>query len=494
MAFLFKDITTRQIAQLALDTTKQIGCVKRRQSMQKRLDYFQDKQLSYLTDALNTQFEFVDRLKLQKEFYNITNLLINELAVLYNEEPLRELLYASEKEQELYSEIVDKSKLNSLMQQVNKLCKLTKTVLVRPVWNEREQIIKYRIYTPNIFDVIQDENDPTRAKAIIYSNNYPTADLRFYNNDDNRTSKDAFEQDNTVFHCWTDEKYFMFTFQMDKKGKDWEVVLLDNPDNRDNINPYGTTDIFVPFRDGYAIDDFFIEGGDDLIETNELLNIKLTELNYLIKMQSFSIPVRKGATDNKPMILDPSMTLDLPPDDDMGKSDFKFVSPDAKITEVQTEIEQKLRRLALKYRINPDMFIASGNKSSADSLQLQNFKQGQIIKADKPFYRGAEHKLFEMTRLVNNQHNSSKLSDTCDLMIDYREIELPQTKEQEDMHNLMMFNNGLITKADWLLKENPDLRDIDQAKEQLALMEEETPAPRLDNEQDDEQNEPDPTQ
>ena len=93
MPFFFKNITTKQIALQALDATKETGSLLRRQDMQKRLDYFNDKQDSYLEQALYKQFEYPDRLKLQREFFNITNLMINELAVLYNEDPLREMKY-----------------------------------------------------------------------------------------------------------------------------------------------------------------------------------------------------------------------------------------------------------------------------------------------------------------------------------------------------------------------------------------------------------------
>ena len=188
---------------------------ERMQNMQKRIDYMDDKQLNYLSKALADQFEFPDRLKLQKEFFNITNLMINELAILYSEEPLRELSEgASEKESEYYSEIVTNTELNTLMQQVNKLTKLTKNVLVRPVWsNDR---IEYRVYTPNMFDIIQDEQNPGKAKAVIYSYTYEDADAQFYNNDDPYTNKDQFKAPDTIFHCWTDEKYYMFTFQLSK--------------------------------------------------------------------------------------------------------------------------------------------------------------------------------------------------------------------------------------------------------------------------------------
>ena len=470
MPFLFKKINTRQVAELALNVTKDSGSILRRQDMQKRIDYFNDKQEQYLTNALLLQFEYPDRLKLQKEFFNITNLMINELAVLYNEDPLRELKDGNDKDAEIFDAILENTNLNNTLQTVNQYTKLLKTVLVKPEWDKDAESIAYRIFTPNMYDVIMDEINPTKAKAIVYSNNF-SSDI-FYNNDDTKTSKDQFQQPDTVFHVWTAEQYFMFTYQLGRKGE-IVITLKDNPENADNINPYGTLDIFVPFRDGTVVDDFFLEGGSDIIVTNEAINIKLTELNYLIKMQSFSIPVRKGAAKGStPVVLDPSMTIDLPADDDMGKSDFKFVSPEAKITEVQSEIEQKLRRIALKYKMNPDMFNASGNKSSSESLQLQNYAQGRLIKKDKPYFRKAELNLFKMTKIVNNTHNAAKFSDNVTLFVDFRDSEMPMTVKDKDAHNLTLYNNGLITKAEWLLEDNPDLGDIKTAEEKIAAIDE----------------------
>ncbi len=474
MPFFFKDITTKQIAQQALDATKQTGSMLRRQAMQKRLDYFNDKQDTYLMTALYNQFQYPERLKLQREFYNITKMMINELAVLYNEDPLREVMDGSESDKELFQDILDNTNLNNVLQSVNEYVKLMRTVLVKPEW-DGERVV-YRLFTPNMFDVIMDEQNPNKAKAIIYSRNYPSPSSQLYGNDDRNDKKDKFQESNTVFHCWTDKNYFMFTYQMSEKG-DAVAKLIDNPNNPDNINPYGTIDIFVPFRDAVPIDDFFIDGGDDLIVTNEAVNIKLTELNYLIKMQSFAIPVRKGASDTAPLILDPSMTIDLPADDDMGKSDFKFVSPDAKIAEIQSEIEQKVRRIALKYKMNPDMFTASGNRSSSEALQLQNYAQGRLIKKDKPYFRKNEMQLFEMTKLVNNTHNSMKFSDKAWLFIDFRDSEIPMTQTDKDAHMLTMLNNGLITKAEWLLEENPDLGDIEAAQKKIDEIEKTVPMP-----------------
>lgn len=489
MFFRKKNLDSLGIAQQAVARLRTDNSRIRRQAMKKRLDYYYGKQLNYLDELLNTQFKNPERLKLQKEFLNITQLIIDELAVLYSQPPKRELIDIGDKSdttdklQAAYQEVITCGRLDSTMALANKLSKLCKTVLVRPVW--RDEKIEFDIYTPNMFDVIQDPANPTKALAIIYCNQVDYEISKQINNDDKRINQDPFTLPNTIYYVWTKEKHFGFTYTM-SPANEVKVELEKNDGNLDNVNPYGELP-FVCIYDGIPLDNFFIEGGDDLINANEINNVKLVEKNHLTKMQSFSIPVRKGADNTKDeVILDPSMLVDIPADDDVRKgSDFYFVSPDAKIQEIDDDIQSRLTRLATKHKLNPEMFKASGNRSSADSLQMQAYYLGKVISADKPVYTYFEKELFETMRLVYNYHSKSdKIPEEANLFIDYKDIEVPSTVEQEDAHNLIMHQNGLMSKADWLMKENPDIRDAEQAEEKLAEIDEEAREAKKQNMQD----------
>jgi len=469
-----QDISSMEIAKQAVAQLRTGTSRLRRSEMKKRIDYFYGKQLNYLDELLQIQFKYPERLKLQKEILNITEMIVSELAVLYSVNPKRELIEINDNEdiQKLYSKIIDDGKLNSIMSLANKLAKLCKTVLVRPVW--REEKIEYDLYTPNMFDVIQDVKNPTKAIGIVYANQIDLTKSKNINNNDTNISSDSFSLENTIFYVWTKEKHFAFTYTMSKSN---EVIieLITNENNKNNENPYKILP-FIPVYDGVPVDNFFVEGGDDLINANEINNVKLVEKNYLTKMQSFSIPVRKGADNTKDeVIMDPSMLIDLPADDDIRKgSDFYFVSPEAKIEEIQNDINDRLRRVAVKHKLNPDLFVSSGDKSSAESLQLQAYYLGKVIQADKPIYACYEKEIFDVTRIVYNYESKGmKLPEEAELFIDYKDVEIPTTIEQEDAHNLIMFQNGLLSKVDWLMKENPDFRDEEQAEEKLEKIKEE---------------------
>ena len=83
----FKNVTSEALAKQALAIMLNPASKLRRKNMQKRLDYFNDIQLNYLDTLLAQQFAKYQSMKLQKEFFNLTKLVIDELSVIYNEEP-----------------------------------------------------------------------------------------------------------------------------------------------------------------------------------------------------------------------------------------------------------------------------------------------------------------------------------------------------------------------------------------------------------------------
>lgn len=472
MAFLeqlfdsFKAPTNATQATQALQLLNGTASRQRRISMQKRMDYYYDKQEQYLKDMLLKQFKQPERINLQKEFDNITRFIVDEIAVLYNEPPFREIQEGSAQDIEIYDEIIKGSQFDIMMQQANRFTKLFKTAIMRPVW--RNNSIQYDIYTPNMFDVFQDVIDPTIPIGVVWCSSIDLFNEILLNNDDKRGAHDKFDESNLVFYYLDAQSFIVFSLAFSRSGEIISKIHV-NQQNESNINPYGVLP-FVTLRDGVPIGKYFLEGGDDLIATNEAINVKLTELNYLTKMQAFSIPVRKGADDRSGSItLDPSLTIDLPADDDQSRNaDFKFVSPDAKIEELEKTIDAKKARISIKYGISLERFTASAQKSSAQALQLRAFDQARVIKADKPLWFEYEKQLFDMTRIIWNHHNPDRqISQGAKLFVDYKETEVPTTQEDEDQHNLLLFNNGLQSKRQWLMKENPDLRTEKQAEEAL---------------------------
>lgn len=442
----------------------------RRQRFQKRIDYYYGVQEKYLDEDIKSNFKYPDRIKLQKEFKDITRFITDELAIIYNDAPTRMLIDGSENDVDILSDIWEKSHIDLVMKTVNQLTKLCRTVAVKVSW--RNDRIQYDIYTPNIFDVIPDKLDNTQADALIYADIVDSDnDSDYINNDNPSVSRDKFEDTDAIFYYWDKERFIQFKRSGNNKKRADVASLNGNPEY---INPYKELP-FVFFREGYPTDNFYIQGGDDLINGNSIINQKETEKNYLTKMQSFSQLVRKGAPEGAPDVIgDPSMVFDIPADSDINRNnDVKYITPEARIEELRNDIREKKRDIAINHKLDPDIFEVSRQRSSAESLQMQNANQARIIAGDKPFYSIYEQQLFEKTRLVYNTHNANKISDDCYLSIDYGDVETIMTIEEEDAHNIVMVNNGLMSKVDWIMSVNGDITTREEAIKRLQLIEDE---------------------
>jgi hypothetical protein len=474
---VFNSLGEKSVEQLSLEAlnfAKHASNVERRENIHRRIDYMNGIQLPYLEKLISKQFSDPSRLRLQLEYFNLTEMIISELATLYSESPSRELVDATETDQKIYEEIVETSQINTVMSTVNKFSKLCKTVAVMPVF--RDGALELDILTPDMFDVVQDPINPTRANAIIYTlsshDTNPLLNVNGWGTGNQGNQFDPMQLIGQVYVYWDKSKSVVFSY--DIRNNQYIPKIKMQHGNENNINPFGVLPtVFI--RDRFPVDQFFIEGGDDLINANEILNVKLTELNYLTKMQAFSQPVAKGADDKLVFRSDPSTLITIPADTDiLSGSDFKFVSPDARINEMIADIENRLRRTAIRYKLPAEMFSVSGSKSSGFSIEMQNLQLSKAVKGDKPMYAHFENQLFNLMRLVWNYNNPGrKISDSAKVRIDYAELETPVSQAEEDAHFSVLLSNNIISRTRWAMEINPDLETVEKAKEYLALIDDE---------------------
>lgn len=465
----FKNLTTQAVLK-SIQQIRKIQNDKRRRDIEKRIDFYNDVQEYYIRKEIYKTFKYPDRIKLQLEYVNITRMIIDELAALYTSEPIRTLEGGTDNDKKIYEKIVEEGQLNLWMEQLQKLTKLTKTCLIRPVIRDpinNSELMEFDILTPNMFDVVQNNFNPLVPDAVLYVQFLNTMlDNRYYGNTGGFKGFDPMQQLDVYYYYWSNDEYFCFNgggqrvAMKDAEGKDL---------NPQNVNPFKTLP-FVTCRDGMPFDRFFMEGGDDLVSTNQMINIKLTELNYLTKMQAFSVPVRLGADSKDGFTLDPSMTVDLSTGsvNDKAAPDFKFVSPAPLIKELLETIESKLQTIALRYKLSPTMLTISKDPSSGFSIQMQNFYMDKQVRRDMPLWRNYEKQLFEKIKIVWNTYNpDNKFSDKCELKIDYQGVDGPKLQSDIDAHWLLMESNGIRSKAEWLMAEDPDVTSIEEAQARL---------------------------
>jgi hypothetical protein len=231
----------------------------RKQEAAKRLDYYHDEQLSHLEVRLNELFS--DPSSMVKVELNLVKKIINNLAQVYRENPIR-TIEGTEKEQEIFSKLAVTCGLNIKLKQASRYCKLLKTILLRPVW--RNNKLDLDILTGNILDVETGEGPEILEKVLV-------AD---YGNSD--------KIEDVSYSLWTATSWK----KLDYRGN----IIEQKP------NPYKVLPFLPVFDYPPTSSSFWLAGGDDLISLQEAINIKLVDLIYLLSQQSFGVGYIKGAT------------------------------------------------------------------------------------------------------------------------------------------------------------------------------------------------------
>ncbi len=411
----------------------------------KRLDYYYDRQLTYLQDMISTQFAHTDPLSLQPHFFNIVKPIVNETAMIYRSGARRSLIRDSNKPvgaklTKLWTFIQQKTRYETIMKTANRHVKLCRNVLIKPSF--RYNSIKLDILTPNLVDVLVDDNDPTEPDVIAYAR-----PLSQY--EDNWTLDNHY-----VIHYWDKNRYLRLSARGD---------IIVNPGNRNGINPYDVLP-FVRFTDELPHESFFVQGGDDLIIAQDNINIKLTQLNYLVKMQTFSVPILIGYRGPEQITISPGKPLIIPLGmiGDQGSPDFRFESPDPQIKELITLLEHEIMRIFRAYGVSNADFSLRGGVKSGFALVMENLKLLESRENELPFFEDAEEELFEVIKKVwnyhapflpaNNQFSGVTFPEDIHLKVTVNDISLPQPQGEELAEWRFMFNNKLVTPIDFLIR------------------------------------------
>lgn len=402
----------------------------RKTEVAKRLRFYHGEQLTDLDALLSSLFSEPD--KLTKVVLNITRKVIDNLAQVYTESPLR-TVEGSEKDQQLYEEMIEQASLDIKMKQCSRYTKLLKTVLVRVLW--RNERLDLDILTGNILDV-EVEDTPEDLKRVLVTD---------YGNSD--------KVEDVEYSLWDAETWY----RLDYRGN-----IIDQKEN-----PYGVLP-FLPVCDYPPDSSFWLSGSEDLISQQECINLALVDLKYLLSTQSFGVGWIRGSLGGGTLRVDPGTLVELAENGAIG-----FEAQKARIEEVVGAIDKLVKWACVSHGLSAASMSTDPSEASGLSKVVDTRELAELRRDDVCLFRKYEKQLFNLMRVIWNAHNAKKLSESAVLRIDFADVQpVSDPKTQAQAWDTLMAL-GVLSPVDIALERNPDLGSRENALAHLLKVKDE---------------------
>lgn len=398
----------------------------------KRLNFYHDEQLERLDEQLAELFSEPE--KMIKLELNIIKKIINNLAQVYREPPTRTLEGGSEADTKLYAEILEGCSFDVKLKQASRYTKLLKTVLVKVVY--RNDRLDLDILTGNLLDVVTGDTPETLEKVLttMYGNSEKIEDV--------------------TYSLWSAD-----TFQR----LNWKGDVIDEAENPYKVLPFLPVFDFMPPSSA-----FWLPGGSDIISLQEAINIKLTDLIYLIQQQSFGVGYIKGSTGGANLKVDPGSLCEISENGEIG-----FVSQKAEIEKVVEAIDKLIKWGCVSNGLSAASMSTDPQKQSGISKAWDNKELSEMRLDDVSLWRSYEKQLFNLIRVVWNVHSKKKLSENAVLKIDFADPQAKLDAKTQAESDDLKIAQGVLSPVDVLLRDDPDIPDRETAINILLKIKEE---------------------
>ena len=234
----------------------------------------------------------------------------------------------------------------------------------------------------------------------------------------------------------------------------WDESVYIHYDEDGNIleeyeHGYGVLPFIFTHREE-QIDEFFVDGANDIVDCNEQVNIAMTEMQLGLRFQMFGQPFMTGVDSDKRIERAGSdQIIDLP-----EGATFGIVSPAGNIESVIENIKFQVDLVAQNNHLYVQFAQDGGETPSGIALKIKDLERFEDYQDDLELWRMYEHELYYIEREIA-AYNNIKLPEK--LKLDFNEPEYPKTVQDQimlDEHRLM---HNMIDEADLLMEYNKDL-------------------------------------
>lgn len=394
-------------------------------------DLYKGKLEEHIKERVSLEFstkDNIDEINRRALHINIVKRVADKISVAYKEEPIRELEFPNDSDQEIfehYSKIIDFNELGTI---VDRYISVHKECLVWAYYNEMKQTPAVKVLRPWQYKIYSlDKQDDESTDLVVIPDKIAGEDVyKLYTND--------------------------WITIIDKEGavkRDMMAAM----GNDLGINPYGKLP-FIYVRNEH--DKAMTYPDESFLNISLFIPILFGDLNYAIKYQSFGMIW--GRNVNADLIKRaPNAFLDLIPKnpDDTVTPEVGVIKPDIDISE---SLESAVKQLALWLNsrgLRPSAISAQGESfSSAISKMVDEADVSQLVSQNQNLYKKYEKDLFNF--MFKNGHPvwSKQNTSIPNLIFDYNNEVITTFKEPKPFlttneiidQQIKLLNAGLISK------------------------------------------------
>ena len=212
---------------------------------------------------------------------------------------------------------------------------------------------------------------------------------------------------------------------------------------------YGVLPFIFTHREE-QIDEFFVDGANDIVDCNEQVNIAMTEMQLGLRFQMFGQPYMTGVDSDKRIERAGSdQIIDLP-----EGAVFDIISPKGSIESVIENIKFQVDLVAQNNHLYVQFAQDGGETPSGIALKIKDLERFEDYQDDLELWRMYEHDLYNVEKEIA-AYNNINLPEK--LKLDFNEPEYPKTVQDQislDEHRL---RHHMVDEPDLLMEYNKDL-------------------------------------
>ncbi len=403
----YKNKTVEDIIHESVKDTKLNIQKSRRNWVRKMLDYYGG---NYTEQYIEDYFNSASFREVPCYNANFTRRFINKMSRIYT-------VGAARNVNNNYNALTIKK--NARMKHIERMTRLVGTIATQVIYKEHNGM-PYFDYRPiYYFDVHLD--DPFTPSAIMYPLLMQPEDIS-HNMD-------------LEWAYWDKETYIHY-------GSDGQIL-------NEYKHGYGVLPFVFTHREE-QVDEFFVDGANDIVDCNEQVNIAMTEMQLGLRFQMFGQPFMTGVDSDKRIERAGSdQILDLP-----EGATYGIASPQGDINAVIENIKFQLDLVAQNNHLYVQFAQDGGETPSGIALKIKDLERFEDYQDDIELWKMYEHEFYYVERAIAD-YNGIKLPEK--LKLDFNEPEYPKTVQDQILLDEHRLRHHMINEVDLLVEYNQDL-------------------------------------